>query len=210
MSYVKRSDPSYSLNEFILEWMGPCHWSELCRGISGDKEYLNSSDPLIQAEISLRQLPEQDHQDWLRRPAVGVLLHCWTRWGPCMDHSGKSQLPVVHIHAESVRVCTTCTHTHTQRNTHSVPRSTLLAPSLISHTFNLVSTCHGCALASHYRPRITSITGELLNSESGGYIDWGGQQLILPITSMRMFPSCADLPALLLPLEIRSLCIVPA
>ncbi len=31
--------------------------------------------------------------------------------------------------------------------------------------------CHGCALASHYRPRITSITGELLNSESGGYID---------------------------------------
>lgn len=203
MSYAKRSDPSYSLNEFILEWMGPCHWGELCLGSSSDKEYLNSSDPSIQAEISPHQCPEQDHQGRLRSPAAGVLLHCWTRWGPCMDHSGKCQLPAVRI-----RTCERVYQTHT--HTHEYTQYPMFHPAGTFTDITHFQLCHGCALASHYRPRITSITGELLNSETGGYIDWGGQQLILPITSMRMFPSCADLPALLLPLEIRSLCIVPA
>lgn len=81
-----------------------------------------------------------------------------------MDHSGKSQLPAVHIHM-SARLCTRHARTgiHTQCPTFH-PAGTLTD---ITH-FQL---CHGCALASHYRPRITSITGELLNSESGGYID---------------------------------------
>ena len=209
MSCVKRSDPSYSPNEFIVEWMGPCHWSELCLGISGNKWYSNSSDPSIQTEISLRQCLEQDHQVRLRSPAAGVLLHCRTRRGPRMDRAGKSQLPAAHVHA-SVRVCATYTPTHTHTYTNESTQSPTFHPAGTLTDITHFQLCHGCALASHYRPRITSITGELLNSESGGYIDWGGQQLILPITSMRMFPSCADLPALLLPLKIRSRCIVPA
>lgn len=68
----------------------------------------------------------------------------------------------IRVRASSAHVCWKHTYKHT--HTHSIPRSTLLAPSLISH-FQL---CHGCALASHYRPRITSITAELLNGESGG------------------------------------------
>lgn len=192
MSYVERSDPSYSLNEFILGWMGPA--AEVNSWPSAVINIPKQFGPSAQTHIFLRQCPEQDHQGWLCGSAVGVFFYCRTWWGQGVDHSGKCKLPAVHH-----------TRTHEQTRTRCpVP------PCWHPGWYHMLSTLSWLCFSQSLQARDYFNYWWAAEQWKWGHIDWGGQQLILPITSMRMFPSCADLPALLLPLEIRSCCIVPA
>lgn len=136
--------------------MEPSRRRERRLGISGDKEYKKQFKP--RDSRSLLFVSSSSALSKIIKAGYAVLqLEYFFTAGP-----DEVRAWTIRVRAPSAHVC--WKHTCKQTHTHSIPRSTLLAPSLISH-FQL---CHGCALASHYRPRITSITAELLNGESGG------------------------------------------